>query len=120
MACCACTVGVLIHLAHRYAQFGCGALVARSQVSAQPVAPSCGIVSATGALASLRSVVMIGQPAPSVTSPLLKAVSKWAMSGQYSLTSGRCCLRRLTAASNCGCVSSYGSVILRSGLVLLR
>src|ERR1700682_1621504 len=51
-ACKACTFGVLTHLVHRYAQLGCGALVASIQVSAQPVAPSLGMVSATGAPAA--------------------------------------------------------------------
>ena len=36
---------------HRYAQFGCGAFVANIHVSAQPVAPSCGITEATDTLA---------------------------------------------------------------------
>src|SRR5260370_35652927 len=45
-ACSAWTRGVLTQAVHRYAQFGCGALVASIQVSPQPVAPSGGIVSA--------------------------------------------------------------------------
>src|ERR1700704_1693941 len=41
-ACCACTLGVLTYWVHRYAQLGCGALVASIQVSPHPVAPSAG------------------------------------------------------------------------------
>src|SRR5260370_34623675 len=48
-ACSAWTWGVLTQAVHRYAQFGCGALVASIQVSPQPVAPSAeGMVSANG------------------------------------------------------------------------
>src|SRR5207245_5971807 len=52
-ACSAWTLAVLTYWVHRYAQLGCGALVASIQVSPQPVAPSLGIVSATGAPAAL-------------------------------------------------------------------
>src|SRR5882672_2004761 len=45
-ACWAWTSGVLTHFVHRYAQLGCGALVASIHVSPHPVAPSVGIVSA--------------------------------------------------------------------------
>src|SRR6266550_7858482 len=106
MACSACTVAVLTHFAHMYAQLGCGAFVASIQVSAHPVAPSVGIVSFTGAPAVLRSVVMIGQAAPTTTSPLLKAVSSSPTEPQKVLISGLCCFSRATVASNCGCVSS--------------
>src|ERR1700730_4572632 len=51
-ACSACTLAVLTHATQAYAQFGCGAFVASIHVSAHPVAPSVGMVSATGAPAS--------------------------------------------------------------------
>src|SRR6266853_301872 len=100
MACSACTLAVLTHAAHLYAQLGCGALVASIHVSAHPVAPSEGIVSAVCAPARWRSVVMIGHAAPRTTSPLLNSVSSVAMSGQYFLTSGFWVFSRLTTASN--------------------
>src|SRR5450631_3258165 len=56
-ACIAWTFGVLTHLVQRYAQLGCVALVASIQVSAHPVAPSLGMVSSTGAPASLSWMV---------------------------------------------------------------
>src|SRR5712692_6062448 len=105
MACSACTVGVLTHFVHMYAQLGCGAFVASIQVSAHPVAPSvAGMVSLTGAPAVLRSVVMIGQAAPTTTSPLLNAVSSSPTAAQYVFTRGLCCFKRATVASNCACV----------------
>ena len=41
---------------HMYAQFGCGALAASIQVSAQPVAPSVGIVEPIGNLSAFSSL----------------------------------------------------------------
>ena len=41
-------------------------------------------------------------------------------SDQYWPTNGRCAWRSATAASNCGCVSSYGSVMPSSGWCALR
>src|SRR2546421_11759235 len=52
IACCAWTFGVETHLIHSTAQFGCLAFDEIIQVSAQPVAPSLGIRSFTGALAA--------------------------------------------------------------------
>src|SRR6266511_66353 len=49
IACCACTFGVDTHLIHITAQFGCFAFAEIIHVSAQPVAPSFGIKSLTGA-----------------------------------------------------------------------
>src|SRR5438270_2549624 len=54
-ACWACCCGALIHFSHMYAQFGCFALVASIHVSPHPVAPSCGMVSATCTLPSATS-----------------------------------------------------------------
>src|SRR6266850_2793911 len=56
-ACRACTFAVLTYAVQRYAQFGCGALVPSIHVSPQPVAPSVGMVSATGAPAALSRMV---------------------------------------------------------------
>src|SRR5712691_7412502 len=55
IACSACTLGVEIHLIHMTAQFGCFALEEIIHVSAQPVAPSLGIRSFTGAFAACSS-----------------------------------------------------------------
>ena len=56
-ASCACTLGVVTHCIHLYAQLGCGAFVASIHVSAQPVAPCTGIASATLAPAERRVLV---------------------------------------------------------------
>src|SRR5207253_6703590 len=106
IACCACTCGVLIHLYQRYAQLGCGAFVPSIQVSAQPVAPSDGMVSATGTLATCRVFVWYGQAAPITTSWFVNSEISCEARSQYFLISGRCVLSRLTAASNWDCVSS--------------
>src|ERR671936_2273536 len=52
IACCARTFGVETHLIHITAQLGCFAFDEIIHVSAQPVAPSFGIRSLTGALAA--------------------------------------------------------------------
>src|SRR2546427_5954251 len=106
MACWAWTFGVLTHRDHMYAQLGCGALAASIQVSAQPVAPSEGMVSATGALAAFRVLVWYGHAAPTTTSPFWNREISSEASPQYFLISGRCPLSRSTAALNCACVSS--------------
>src|SRR5439155_7726215 len=59
IACCACTFGVETHLIHMTAQFGCFAFDEIIQVSAQPVAPSLGIRSFTGALAACNVIDLI-------------------------------------------------------------
>src|ERR1051325_8770082 len=46
-ACFACTAGVDAYFIQSIAQFGCGAFLASIQVSAQPVAPSRGMISLT-------------------------------------------------------------------------
>src|SRR5579875_1998786 len=120
MACCACTFGVVTHCIHLYAQFGCGAFVASIQVSAQPVAPSDGIVSATGALSATNVFVWYGQAAPSTVAPLWNRLISCEARPQYFLISERCCFSRFTAALNCGWVSSYGSVMPSFGCFFAR
>src|SRR6478735_1915318 len=117
IACSAWTRGVETHFIHRYAQFGCWACEESIHVSAHPVAPSDGIMSFTGALAPWSVIVWYGQDAPITASPFLNRSISSEASAQYFFTSGRCCLRRATAASSCGFVSSYGSVIPSDGCV---
>src|SRR5436309_9922083 len=57
IACCAWTFGVETHLIQMTAQFGCFAFAEIIHVSAQPVAPSAGIRSFTGAFAAWRVMV---------------------------------------------------------------
>ncbi len=57
IACCACTLGVETQSIHLYAQLGCCACADSIQVSAQPVAPSLGIRSFTGAPLSCNVIV---------------------------------------------------------------
>src|SRR5579859_1587845 len=103
-----------------YAQFGCGALAASIHVSAQPVAPSLGIVAPIGNFAARSWLTWYGQPAPTTTSPFLNAEISWLASGQYDFSSGRWFASSLTAAWNCGWVSSYGSVMPRLGWCVSR
>src|SRR5690348_17043461 len=105
-ACCACTFGVETHWIHFTAQFGCLAFVEIIQVSAQPVAPSLGIRSFTGALASCSVIVCNGQDAPTRTPPFLNRSTSSPASTQYFLISGCCCLSRATVALNCAWLSS--------------
>src|SRR5919204_2895830 len=93
----------------RYAQLGWGAFVASIHVSAQPVAPSLGIVDAIGTPSLLSTLSWYGQDAPMMASPFLNIEISCDASAQYFTISERCCLSRLMAASNCGCVSSYTS-----------
>src|SRR5581483_7065875 len=120
IACSACTFGVDTHFIHMYAQLGCCACADSIQVSAQPVAPSFGIRSFTGVFASWSVIVWYGQDAPITASPFLNRSISSDASAQYFLISGRCCLSRFTAASSCGCVSSYGSLMPRFGCVFDR
>src|SRR5881392_3865190 len=99
-ACCACTFGVDTHLIHMTAQFGCLAFVEIIHVSAQPVAPSFGIRSATGAFAACSGAVWYGHDAPIVALPFLnRSISSPAVA-QYFFTSGCCFLWRSTLAVN--------------------
>src|SRR3954449_3830740 len=119
-ACCACTFGVETHRIHFTAQFGCLALDEIIHVSAQPVAPSFGIRSLTGALAPWSVIVWYGQEAPTVAPPFLNRSISSPAEAQYFFTSGRCFLSRSTAALNCDEFSSYGSLIPRPGFVFER
>src|SRR5205823_6289182 len=95
-ACCACTLGVLTHLVHRYAQLGCVALVASIQVSAHPVAPSVGMVSSTDAPDAFSWMVWYGQAAPTCTSPFLNRLISSVARPQYFLIRGCCVLSSAT------------------------
>src|ERR1041385_2089880 len=119
-ACFASTCGVVTYFIHMYAQFGCGARFASIQVSAQPVAPSVGIVSSTGAFAAFSCSVWYGQPAPITTSPFLKSEISSVAEFQYRFSSGFCFFSSETAASSCGFVSSYGSLIPCDACVFIR
>src|SRR6516225_11322583 len=115
MACCACTFGVVTHCIHLYAQLGCGALVASIQVSAHPVAPCLGMVSATLTFAACRVLVWYGHAAPTTTEPFWNSEISCDARSQYFLINGFCCIIRFTAALNWVWVSSYGSVMPRLG-----
>jgi hypothetical protein len=119
-ACWACTLGVETHLIHMTAQFGCFAFVEIIHVSAQPVAPSRGIRSATGALAAWRVFVWYGHEAPTIAPPFLNRSISSPAEAQYFFTSGCCFFSRSTVALNCESVSSYGSLIPRLGFVFDR
>src|SRR5215475_3121399 len=109
-----------MYFIHMYAQLGCGALAASIQVSAQPVAPSDGIVSPIGNLSARSVLTWYGQPAPTVALPFLKSKISCEARAQYFSISGRCLASRATAAWNWGCVSSYGSVMFSDGLWVFR
>src|SRR5919202_5788598 len=111
IACCACTFGVETHFIQRYAQFGCFDFVVSIHVSAQPVAPSFGIVSLTGTLSAWSVFVWYGHDAPMTASPFLNRSISSDASAQYFLISRCCCLSRFPAASSCFFVSSYGSLM---------
>src|SRR5919201_5913784 len=104
MACCACTFGVETHLIHITAQFGCFAFDEIIHVSAQPVAPSFGIRSLTGALAAWSVFVWYGHEAPMTASPFLNRSISSEARAQYFLINGFCRLRSATAALSCVCV----------------
>jgi hypothetical protein len=82
--------------------------------------PSLGIRSLTGTFAAWSVIVWYGHVAPSVESPFFIR-SIWSVAlAQYFLTSGRCSLSSATVASNCGFVSSYGSLIPSDGFERIR
>src|SRR5690348_2563285 len=120
MACSACTFGVETQAIHLYMQLGCFACADIIHVSAQPVAPSFGIVSATGALSAMSVFVWYGHDAPTTASWLLNRSISSDASAQYFLISGFCCLSSETAALNCVEFSSYGSLIPSDGLAFER
>ena len=90
------------------------------QVSSQPVAPSFGTRSFTGALAAMSVFVWYGHDAPITASPFLNRSISSEASAQYFLISGFCCFSRLIAAVNWAWFSSYGSVIPSAGCVFIR
>src|SRR5262245_27347596 len=108
-ACCAWGFGSEMYFIQRYAQFGCGALVASSHESAQPVAPSEGIVSSAAKPAFFRLPVWTGHDAPTTVSPFLNSDSSSEGRFQYFLTSTFWSFNSATAAANCVLLSSYGS-----------
>ena len=89
-------------------------------MSAQPVAPSFGIVDSTFTPCEISVAGTSGQAAPIVTPPFVNAAISSLASTQYFLTSGRCCFSRSTAACSWSEVSSYGSLMPSDGFVLLR
>ena len=121
-ATCACTSGVSIHAIHLSMQFGCCGL-GRHHPGVRPAGhalaghdwrrPARRAASSvfTGTARSCRRRVV----------PLREVVDLVARTAdQYLPTHGRCCLSSSTAASNCGWVSSYGSVMPSSGWCALR
>src|SRR3954454_7629149 len=109
-----------MYFIHRYAQFGCFAFDESIHVSAQPVAPSDGIMSLTGTLAAASVLVWYGHDAPITASPDLNRSISSDARPQYFLMSGFCCFSRSTAALNCFSLSSYGSLIPRLGSFFAR
>src|SRR3954465_4943123 len=85
------------------------------QVSSQPVAPSEGTRSFTGAFAPIRVLVWYGHDAPTTASPFLKRSISSDASAQYFLISGFCCLSSLVVAANWVEFSSYGSLMPSAG-----
>src|SRR5579871_3229214 len=98
----------------------CGAFAASIHVSAHPVAPSLGIVEATGAFAAESWLSWYGHAAPTTVVPLWNSEISCDARSQYFLISGCSDFSSETAALNCGCVSSYGSVIPSDGFDLER
>src|SRR5690349_5293469 len=120
MACSACTFGVEIHASHLYAHsrfFVCDETI---HVSSQPVAPSFGTRSFTGAFAATSVLVWYGHEAPTTASPFLKSWISSEASAQYFLISGFWCLSRSIAAANWFAFSSYGSLIFSAAFVFIR
>src|SRR5512135_745975 len=101
-------------------QFGCFACADIIHVSAQPVAPSFGIMSFTGTFAAISVFVWYGHEAPITASPFLNRSISSDASAQYFLLTGFCAFSRLIAASNWAELSSYGSVIPSDGFAFER
>ena len=80
-------------------------------VSSQPVAPSFGIRSLTGAFAAISVFVWYGHDAPITASPFLNRSISSEARAQYFLISGFCAFNNATAALNCFEFNSYGSVM---------
>src|SRR5438067_11797425 len=96
-------------------QFGCLACEDIIHVSAHPVTPSFGTTAATGTLSASNTCWFTGQAVPTTMSPDLNGPVSSPTSDQYLATLGCCFWSRSTAALNWSSVSSYGSVIFRSG-----
>src|SRR6266516_5054948 len=109
MACSACTFGVEIHASHFIAQSRFFVFDDTIHVSSQPVAPSLGTRSFTGALAAISVFVWYGHEAPITASPFLNRSISSEARAQYFLISGFCFCSRPTVAENCDEFSSYGS-----------
>ena len=75
-------------------------------MSAQPVAPSLGIVSATFAPAATSVLVWYGHAAPTTVVPLWNSEISCEARSQYFLISGCSDLSSATVALNWGWVSS--------------
>src|SRR3954454_14811954 len=89
-------------------------------VSSQPVAPSFGTRSFTGALAAMRVFVWYGHEAPITASPFLNRSISSEARAQYFLMSGFCFLSSEIAAFIWDWFSSYGSLIPSDGCVFIR
>ncbi len=63
---------------------------------------------------------MIGHAVPTTIDPSTNPSISSVYSAQGRTTIPACVFSSSTAASNCSCVSSYGSVIPRSGLCAIR
>src|SRR2546421_9841053 len=120
IACWACTLGVEIQASHLMAQSRFFVFAEIIHVSSQPVAPSFGTRSFTGAFAATSVFVWYGHDAPITASPFLKRSISSEASPQYFLISGFCFLNRLIAASNWDLFHSYGSLIPSAGCVFIR
>src|SRR6476469_11272442 len=120
IACCACTLGVEIQASHLYAQSRFFVFAETIQVSSQPVAPSFGTRSFTGALSAISVFVWYGHDAPMTASPFLNRLISSDASAQYFLISGFCFLRSDVAALNWVELSSYGSLIPSDAFVFIR
>src|ERR1051325_11015651 len=102
-------------------QTGWGAWDDIIHVAAQPVTPSDGITEETGTLPSAtRTDWFTGHAVPITMSPFSNPSISSVYTAQYLLIIGFCCFSSVIAASNCGCVSSYGSVMFRSGWCAFR
>src|SRR5205085_5910870 len=109
-----------MYASHLYAQSRFFVFADTIHVSSQPVAPSFGTRSFTGALAARSVFVWYGHDAPIHASPFLNRSISSDASAQYFLISGFCCFSSATAAFICVCVSSYGSLIPTDGFVFIR
>ena len=103
-----------------YMQLGFGAFEDIIHVSAHPVAPSSGMTASIGFLSACSTLTWYGHAVPTARSPDAKPSISSEYAAQYRPTMDDCCLSSSTAASSCSVVSSYGSVIPRSGLCAFK